>query len=198
MDYHNRPMNEHRAVEVLADAAGIPPVRYAALPFLKEIDDLRATGFANAALRESPEGYIPARNMIFYGLAAYYAELDSVRYIVGGHNGTDPDSFPDASPAFFELLNQVYRRSLWSYDQSPLEILMPLEGMSKEEVVRQGASLGVPFEATWSCYWDRELHCGECASCRERRAALEAARVEDPVRYANEVPAAPGTPGSKH
>lgn len=184
-DYHNRPAKERQAVELLAIRAGIPPVQYVDLPFLTEIDDLRDVPLANAALRASPEGYIPARNLIFYGLAAYYAELDAVRYVVGGHNGTDPDSFPDAGRPFFELLNHVYRLSLWSYDTTPLEVVMPLAGMSKEEVVRMGAALHVPFEATWSCYWDRDVHCGTCASCRERRDAFAAAGIEDPLPYAD-------------
>ena len=196
-DYKNRPQRERRAVDALADRAAIPPVRYVDLPFLTEVDDLRSVGFANDALRESPEGYIPARNLIFYGLAAYYAELDGVRYLLGGHNGTDPDSFPDASPKFFNFLNSVYRLSLWSYDQSPLRVIMPLSAMSKEEVLRMGISLGVPFELTWSCYWDRNLACGSCASCRERQEAFEAVGKKDPLPYADRI-AAPEGAGTKH
>src|SRR6266581_3979467 len=81
--------------------------------------DLRAQGIDNRLLLDSPEGYIPGRNLIFYALAGYYAELDAVRYIVGGHNGIDPESFPDASPKFFNFLNSVFHLSLWSYDKSP-------------------------------------------------------------------------------
>jgi 7-cyano-7-deazaguanine synthase len=41
----------------------------------------------------------------------------------------------------------------------------------------------VPFEVTWSCYWDRPIHCGTCVSCRERREAFAKVGVEDPVEY---------------
>ena len=146
-------------------------------------DDLRKEGFDNRVLLDSPEGYIPGRNLIFYALAGYYAELDGVRYIVGGHNGIDPESFPDSSPKFFNFLNSVFHLSLWSYEKAPVQILVPLSGKSKEEVVRMGLAMGVPFEVTWSCYWDRAVHCGTCASCQERREAFAKVGVEDPVPY---------------
>lgn len=182
-DYYGRPKREHTAIDALVARAGVSAARTVDLPFLKEVDDLRPAGVANRALLKSPEGYIPGRNLIFYSLASYFAELDGSRYIVGGHNGLDPESFPDASPRFFDSLNGVFRMSLWSYDTSPVQVVVPLAGKSKEEVVRMGRSLRVPFELTWSCYWDKDVHCGTCASCLERRAAFAAAGQPDPVRY---------------
>lgn len=182
-DYFGRPAREQKAIEDLVSRAGAGPIRHVDLPFLKEVDDLRKDGIENRVLLESPEGYIPDRNLIFYALAGYYAELDGTRYIVGGHNGIDPESFPDSSPKFFNFLNSILRLSLWSYEKSPVQILVPLSGKTKEEVVRMGLSMGVPFEVTWSCYWNRDVHCGTCASCRERREAFAAIGVADPVPY---------------
>lgn len=182
-DYFGRPRREHVAIEALAKEAGVGPIRYVELPFLKEIDDLRASDLSNLALNDSPEGYIPARNLVFYSLAAYYAELDGTRYLVGGHNGVDPESFPDASPKFFNFLNSVLRLSLWSYAESPLQVVIPLSGKTKEDVLRLGRDYGVPFELTWSCYWDREVPCGTCVSCSERREAFAAIGMKDPVPY---------------
>ena len=182
-DYFGRPRREHTAIEGLVKEAGVRPVRTVGLPFLKEVDDLRSSGLANPVLEDSPEGYIPARNLIFYSLAAYYAELDGTRYLVGGHNGIDPESFPDASPKFFEFLNSMFHLSLWSFDRSPVQVVVPLSGKSKEDVLRMGRDLGVPFGLTWSCYWDRDVHCGTCVSCRERREAFAALGLEDPVPY---------------
>jgi 7-cyano-7-deazaguanine synthase len=182
-DYFGRPKREHAAIEALVTRAGVGPVRYIDLPFLKEVDDLRPGGLANPVLDASPEGYIPARNLIFYSLAAYVAELDGRRYLVGGHNGVDPESFPDASPKFFDFLNSMFRLSLWSFERSPVQVIVPLSGKSKEDVLRMGQDLGVPFDLTWSCYWDRDVHCGSCVSCRERREAFAAIGLQDPVRY---------------
>jgi 7-cyano-7-deazaguanine synthase len=182
-DYFGRPRRERDAVKDLTSRVGSDPVRQVDLPFLKEIDDLRKEGLDNRKLLQAPEGYIPGRNLIFYGLAGHYAELDGARYILGGHNGIDPESFPDSSPKFFNFLNSMFHLSLWSYDASPVQILIPLSGKSKEEVVRLGLDMKVPFDQTWSCYWDREVHCGTCVSCRERREAFEKVGVEDPVPY---------------
>lgn len=182
-DYFGRPTKENDAARALTERIGVRPIRHVDLPFLKEVDDLRKDGIDNRILLDSPEGYIPGRNLIFYGLAGYYAELDGVRYIVGGHNGIDPESFPDASPKFFNFLNSVFHLSLWSYDKSPVQILVPLSGKSKEEVVRMGLEMKVPFDLTWSCYWDRAVHCGTCVSCQERRAAFDAVGIPDPVSY---------------
>src|SRR5690242_11490890 len=95
-DYFGRPRRENVAVDALASRVRAASVRRVELPFIKEVDDLRAEGFENRRLLDSPEGYIPGRNLIFYGLAGYFAELDGVRYIIGGHNGIDPESFPDS------------------------------------------------------------------------------------------------------
>ncbi len=182
-NYFGRPKRERTAIDALVRESSVRSVREVDLPFLKEVDDLRPSGFDNPTLGESPEGYIPARNLIFYSLAAYFAELEGTRYMVGGHNGTDPESFPDASPRFFEHLNRLLGMSLWSFKQSPVEVLLPLRGMSKVDVVRLGKKLGVPFELTWSCYYDQDVHCGTCVSCRERREAFVAVGLADPVRY---------------
>lgn len=182
-DYFARPKKEGAAIEALARAARVGPIRHVDLPFLKEVDDLRRAGVANEVLLEAPESYIPARNLIFYGLAAYFAEQEGARYIVGGHNGLDPDSFPDSSPKFFNFINSVLRLGLWTYPRTPVQVLVPLSGKTKTDVVRAGLEAKVPFEVTWSCYWDREAHCGTCPSCRERREAFAATGSEDPVPY---------------
>lgn len=183
--YFNRPKAEVRAIGALLPAAEIQGVREVDLPFLMEIDDMRKQGvaFDNRELTRSPEGYIPARNLIFYALAAHYAELDRARWVIGGHNGTDPEQFPDSSPKFFNFVNSLYRLGIWSYGTSPMHVLLPLSGKTKVEVVRLGLELEVPFADTWSCFWDGDVHCGTCVSCRERRDAFAALGVEDPVPY---------------
>jgi 7-cyano-7-deazaguanine synthase len=55
--------------------------------------------------------------------------------------------------------------------------------LTKADIVRRGAELGVPFELTWSCYEDGDVHCGKCGTCVERREAFERAGVADPTAY---------------
>ena len=181
--YFRRPPQEVVATHKLIELSGLSRIQEVDLPFLQEVDDLKKRGLENAVLLESPEGYIPARNMVFYALAAYYAETTGARWVIGGHNGTDPETFPDASPKFFNFFNSMYRLGLWSYGKTPVQILLPLSGKSKVDAVRMGLERGVPLEHTWSCYWDRDVHCGTCASCIERKDAFRVLGVEDSITY---------------
>jgi 7-cyano-7-deazaguanine synthase len=61
----------------------------------------------------------------------------------------------------------------------------PLLKMSKAQIVRRGAALGVPFALTHSCY-DPDLQgraCGRCDSCRLRAQGFAEAGVPDPTVY---------------
>ncbi len=151
------------------------------LPFLMEVEDLVDQSIGNHYLREAPPTYVPARNLIFYSIAAHYAEVTGARWIVGGHNGSDSETFPDASPAFFQGMSDLLGHSLLTSERAPVEIVNPLHGLSKAEVIRLGVRMEVPLEATWSCSFDEETTCGSCRSCRERALAFEEAGVEDPL-----------------
>src|SRR3546814_15810682 len=56
----------------------------------------------------------------------------------------------------------------------------PFTGTDKAGIVREGTSLGVPYELTWSCYKGGERHCGRCGTFVERREAFHLANVPDP------------------
>jgi 7-cyano-7-deazaguanine synthase len=183
VDYHGRPAAEVRAVRDLLAAAGVRELVQVPLPFLKEISDLKKDGLRNPDLDAAPDSYIPARNMVFYSVAGYYAETLGIPLIVGGHNGIDPKTFPDSSPDFFGHVNSLYRLGLWSYGKAPVAIKLPLAGKPKEEVVGMGRDLGVPFDRTWSCYFDGAKHCGLCPSCLERKAAFRGIGLADPVAF---------------
>ena len=89
--------------------------------------------------------------------------------------------FPDASPAFFETMARALSLGLGA----EIAIEAPFLSMQKEDVIRSGQSLGVPFELTLSCMQPvGDMHCGRCSKCRERRDAFRAIGVEDPARYA--------------
>jgi 7-cyano-7-deazaguanine synthase len=145
------------------------------LHFVREVSDIPEQELANPSLAHAPEGYIPLRNLLFYSLAAYHAEILGARYIVGGHTRSDCESFPDAGKAFWEQLNQILKITIWSYTQVQTEVVLPLIDMDKVDVVRLGLKLGVPFELTWSCYHDADRPCGTCESCIERAQAFTAA-----------------------
>ena len=64
-----------------------------------------------------------------------------------------------------------------------LQILRPFINNTKEEITAIGAELGVDFSHTYSCYCGREQHCGQCATCRERRDSFLSAGIPDPTTY---------------
>lgn len=174
-EYHERPERERRACRDLCERATITNRIVTPIPFIREIADIPERELANSALARAPQGYIPLRNLIFYALSGYHAEILGARYIVGGHNRTDSESFPDAGKAFWDQLNRILTIAIWSHGEVGTRIVLPLIEMGKVEVIRLGRQLGVPFDLTWSCYFDADRPCGACESCIERDAAFAAA-----------------------
>ncbi|MFQ5907858.1 MAG: 7-cyano-7-deazaguanine synthase [Thermoplasmata archaeon] len=181
-NYHERPQREKDATASLVRRADLrDELIEVELPFLMEVEDLQENGIENRALGRAPGSYIPARNLIFYATAAHYGEILSARWLVGGHNGADGEIFPDATPAFFEGLNRLLTMGLLTATTSRLQVVNPLKGRTKVEVLRLGRELDVPFALTWSCHYDRAVPCGTCSSCREREKAFQELGVEDPL-----------------
>ena len=180
--YHERPQREKDATVRLVRHSGCrEDILEVDLPFLMEVEDLREKGLPNRFLQDAPGAYVPARNLVFYAIAAHYGEILGAQRLVGGHNGADGRIFPDAAPAFFEGLNRLLELGLLTAPESRLQIVNPLAGRTKAGVLRLGQELGVPFEETWSCHYDRASPCGSCASCREREQAFKHLEAEDPL-----------------
>ena len=61
----------------------------------------------------------------------------------------------------------------------------PLIAMTKAQIVREGARLGVDYALTVSCYQadDDGRACGRCDSCRLRAKGFAEAGIPDPTRY---------------
>ncbi len=180
--YYMRPRREIEATMGLAELAGCrEKLIEVDLPFLMEVEDLLHLGLDNHRLEKAPPTYVPARNLIFYSIAAHYAELKDAKWIVGGHNGLDRETFPDAQPEFFEALNRLLGLGLLTARDSRVEIVNPLQGLTKAEVIQVGGDYSVPLERTWSCSLDGAAPCGECSSCQERSRAYERLGLEDPL-----------------
>jgi len=180
-EYHGIARRELEAARAIARAVGISEHRFVRLPDLREASDIRRTSFADL-----PPTYIPMRNGIFYSLAASYAEEVGADLIVGGHNKDDAKTFADATPAFFDGLERVFRTGSPILRKRRTRVLLPLSGKTKAQVVRLASSLEVPLGLTWSCHGEGGSHCWECDGCRARMAAFEKAGVVDPLRDAGE------------
>ena len=134
-----------------------------------------------------PVTYVPARNTIFLAIALAWAEVRNSFDIYMGVNAVDYSGYPDCRPEFiaaFEGLANLATKA-GVEKRGRFRIHAPLVHLSKAEIIRQGASLGVDYGLTHSCYDPGAdgAACGRCDSCQLRRAGFEAAGVPDPTRY---------------
>lgn len=176
VEYHQRPRREWEASAALGQRAGAERC-VVPLPFVREAADLPGGG----PLAGAPRGYIPARNLLFYSVAAYHAEVLGASFLVGGHNREDAARFPDARRSFFDGLEALFAHGLVSPHGRALRVVLPLADRDKIETLRLGLDLGVPFEHTWSCYEDGARPCRACPSCEERAKAFAACETVDPL-----------------
>lgn len=133
-----------------------------------------------------PLTYVPARNTIMLSLALAWAEVLRAQDIFIGVNAVDYSGYPDCRPEYiaaFEYMANLATKA--AVEGRRLTLHAPLLNLSKADIVKRGAQLGVDYGLTVSCYQaDADGRaCGVCDSCRLRRAGFEAAELPDPTRY---------------
>jgi len=146
---------------------------------------------ASIAVPESPTAgipvtYVPARNTIMLALALAWAEVLGSRDIFIGVNAVDYSGYPDCRPEFIEAFERMANLATKAgVEGAQLHIHAPLQTLSKADIIRRGAALGVDYAQTVSCYQAGAdgLACGRCDSCRLRREGFLAAGIPDPTRY---------------
>jgi 7-cyano-7-deazaguanine synthase len=133
-----------------------------------------------------PITYVPARNTIMLSMALAWAEVLGSQDIFLGVNAVDYSGYPDCRPEFiraFEAMANLATKA--AVEGHRLCLHAPLIELTKAEIIRRGSALGVDYGLTVSCYQadDDGRACGQCDSCRLRRAGFEAAGIADPTRY---------------
>ena len=148
----------------------------------EELDDKVATTLSAQSV------WIPARNLIFLSIASSYAEtLGGTVDIITGFNLEEGSTFPDNTQEFIDDFTKVASRGVM---KAKVNIVCPLVGLNKSEIVKIGEEMKVPFEFSTSCYnpqgfdkQNRPIHCGVCESClRRKRGFLEGLNT-DPTVY---------------
>jgi 7-cyano-7-deazaguanine synthase len=110
-----------------------------------------------------------------------WAEVIGVRKIFIGAVEEDSSGYPDCRTVYFDAFNRLVK--LGTKPGSDIEIVTPLIGLKKKEIVLRGATLKAPFHLTWSCYQRVDLACGKCDSCALRLRGFREAGIEDPLPY---------------
>jgi 7-cyano-7-deazaguanine synthase len=134
-----------------------------------------------------PVTYVPARNTIFLSLCLGWAEAEGARDIFIGVNALDYSGYPDCRPEFiaaFETLAGFATKA--GVEGDSFKVHAPLIAMTKADIAREAARLGLDAGMSWSCYDPTPdgTHCGLCDSCRLRAKGFAEAGVPDPTRYA--------------
>lgn len=182
-NYHGRLQSEKRAAVRLANAAGVAELIEIDLPFVKEASDFYDGKFMrdNEDSAAPWSSYVPARNMMFYSIAAHHAEFLGVRWIVGGHNRHDVQFFKDSSKDYIEKINVLFKKGCLMCNGHAYRIVLPLAGMKRREIIKLAMRLHTPVELTWSCHKKGRIHCGRCYACKQRLEAFASLGMSDPV-----------------
>jgi 7-cyano-7-deazaguanine synthase len=190
IDYGQRHARELKRAEQIAEYLELPH-RVLRLPDLGPL--LGGSSLTDEKV-ELPEGHyaeesmkatvVPNRNMILLALAGGHAlsiGFDTIAY--AAHAG-DHTIYPDCRPEFADAMETALGLADWE----KLSLHRPFVHLSKTDLVKKGAKLGAPLHLTWSCYAGREIHCGKCGTCVERKEAFALAKIADPTDYEYSTP----------
>lgn len=122
---------------------------------------------------------VPFRNGIMLAIAAGMAESRGLRHLMLANHSGDHAIYPDCRPEFVDAMSRAVAAG--TYDG--IDIRAPYTLLSKTDIARRGASLGMDYSHTYSCYKGGERHCGRCGTCTERREAFIQAGLPDPTEY---------------
>jgi 7-cyano-7-deazaguanine synthase len=188
-DYGQRHAKELAFARACADRIGAD----------HHVVDLRSVGelLTGSALTDRsvavPEGHytaasmaatvVPNRNAIMLSIAIGVATARRADAVATAVHAGDHAIYPDCRPAFIDAIEREARIGNEGFVIEGFRVLAPFLDQTKDEIVRRGAAVGVPFAETWSCYAGGEAHCGRCGTCVERREAFELAGVADPTAY---------------
>lgn len=130
--------------------------------------------------------YVPFRNgLMLSSVAALAISIypeDEIDIYLGNHSDDVAGSaYADCSEEFTNAMKEA----IYIGTYKKVIVKAPLVNMTKDEVVKLGLELEVPYELTWSCYEGKEKQCGTCGTCIDRKKAFELNNAIDPVGYEN-------------
>lgn len=189
VDYGQRHRLELESARRIAERLGL--VRHTEIAL-----DLRA--FGGSALTDAidvpktgvgddiPVTYVPARNLVFLALTTACAEAAGARDVFIGVNALDYSGYPDCRPEFIASFTETARLGTKAgVEGAPFTIHAPLQHMTKADIARECARLGLDPAWSWSCYDPAPdgTACGLCDSCRLRKKGFAEAGIVDSTRY---------------
>jgi len=190
IDYHQRHRVELDAARTiaaeLADRHIILPIDLSAFGGSSLTDDRIAVG-KDGVGDGIPLTYVPARNTVFLSLALAWAEAAGARDLFVGVNALDYSGYPDCRPEFIAGFAALARLATKAGDEGDgFTIHAPLQQMTKADIAREAARLGLDAGISHSCYDPPPdgRHCGLCDACRLRARGFAESGLPDPTIYA--------------
>ncbi|MGC8650617.1 MAG: 7-cyano-7-deazaguanine synthase QueC [Hydrogenobaculum sp.] len=180
-DYGQKHIIEVKYAKELANMVSVKKHFIVKIPHYKEIN------FSSALLSVSsqdipkeayptdvPITYVPMRNLTFLAIASGIADELSIENIGIAVHAVDAP-YPDCRPEFITSAEAAINAgsSFVVKTKKRIHVYAPFLGFSKKDIAKLGKTLGVPFDKTYSCYEGTEPPCGECATCIQRKEALE-------------------------
>ena len=135
------------------------------IPVLKEIE----LNNKNITKKSAKSVWVPNRNALFINIAASFAEAMGYNDIIIGANKEEGATFIDNSLEFINAVNNSLQYSV----NTKIEVKAPLINMTKNDIVKKGIELNIPFRFIYSCYNGTVKHCGKCESCLRLKRALK-------------------------
>lgn len=132
----------------------------------------------------------PVRNAVFLTIACAWAfSINAELIVYGAHKGDKnyPDCRKEFAKALELALNLAEEDGIKNGVRTKIEIWSPaMMDWSKRDLIKIGYEiLAKDIFKTWSCYDNKEKHCGICESCINRKKAFVDANIKDETDYLN-------------
>ncbi|QGJ93540.1 Pre Qo pathway QueC-like protein [Arthrobacter phage Mufasa8] len=185
VDYGQRHVKEIEAAAAVAKHYGVEHVTLDMTGWGKL---LKGSSLTDSSV-DVPEGHyaaptmaltvVPNRNATMLMAAVGVADAYGIDQVVTAVHAGDHAIYADCRPDFIDAADRTARVAT----EGRVSIVAPFVMWTKTDIAREGARLGTPFGLTWSCYNGRELQCGVCGTCTERKEAFHDAGLTDPTEY---------------
>jgi len=110
--------------------------------------------------------------------AVFYCQMAGIATL---QVGITKEQVVAGKASFLDSIGEIM--SLYRDGSLKVAVEAPFKDMTKADVILYSQSIGVSHVDTWSCYYTKDAHCGECLGCQKRKAAFDASRQSDPTTY---------------
>jgi len=190
--YGQRARQELEKARIIGGSLAALEHKFVDISFMKEL--YGSTNVLTDETKQMPSQFqpniiVPIRNAVFLAIASAWAFSIQAEIVAYGAHLTD-NPYPDCRPEFAYKLAEAFNLgnvdAIKRGDHPSIRIWSPaIEGLKKAEMLRKSYDLiGEMVYDTWSCYLDKDQHCGTCESCRNRKIAFAEAGIKDKTTYA--------------